>query len=143
MRAAFVTAIIACAVLPSWTVAQNARPSPVLPESLTWSSPGPGSQTAWALGADKTPGPYVLRVKLASGTKTTPHTHPDERIATVLLGTIYVGFGEVFDESKVVAVPTGAVYVAAPNQPHYVWAKDGDVMYQESGVGPTAHVFVK
>lgn len=79
-------------------------------------------------------------MKLASGGKIPPHTHPDERNSTVLSGTIYVGFGAVFDESKVVAVPTGGVYVAPANQPHYIWVKDGDTIYQESGVGPTATV---
>ena len=67
-----------------------------------------------------------------------PHTHPDERNSTVLSGTLYVGFGAVFDASKVVAVPAGAVYAAPANVAHYVWAKDGDVTYQEVGIGPTA-----
>jgi hypothetical protein len=43
----------------------------------------------------------------------------------VLLGTIDVGFGENFDETKVVAIPTGGMYVAPAGLPHYVWAKDG------------------
>ena len=69
--------------------------------------------------------------------------HPDERNSTVLAGTLYVGFGETFDASKVVAVPTGGVYVAQANVAHYVWAKDGAVVYQEAGVGPTRTVPVK
>ena len=59
------------------------------------------------------------------------------RNSTVLSGTIYVGIREVFDESKVVAIPTG-VYVAPANQPHYIWDKDGEAMYQNPGIGPTA-----
>jgi hypothetical protein len=27
-------------------------------------------------------------------------------------------------------------------QAHYVWAKDGDVVYQEAGVGVTATIFI-
>ena len=38
---------------------------------------------------------------------------------------------------QVVAVPAGAIYVAPANVMHYVWAKDGAVEYQETGVGPT------
>jgi hypothetical protein len=58
----------------------------------------------------------------------------------VLSGTIYVGFGATFDEAKMVAVPAGGVYVAPAKVPHYVWAKDGEAVYQEAGVGPTATV---
>ncbi|MBP7149731.1 MAG: cupin domain-containing protein, partial [Acidobacteria bacterium] len=68
---------------------------------------------------------------------------PDERNTTVISGTVYVGFGESFDETKIVAVPAGAVYVAPAGVPHYLWAKDGDVVYQEAGVGPTGTSFGK
>ena len=72
-----------------------------------------------------------------------PHTHPDARHTTVLAGTLYVGFGDVVDESAAVAVPTGAVYVAPAGVAHWVWAKDGEVQYQEAGVGPTATTPIK
>lgn len=48
-----------------------------------------------------------LRVHLAAGGRIRPHTHPDERNSTVLKGVLYVGFGRIFDESKLVAIPTG------------------------------------
>jgi len=115
-------------------------PAPVLPEALAWSRPpnNPAVEGAWVLGAEDKPGAYLLRVKLAAGGRIPPHTHPDERNTTVLSGTLYVGFGAVFDPAVVVRVPAGAVYVAPARVPHFVWAKDGPVVYQESGVGPTA-----
>jgi quercetin dioxygenase-like cupin family protein len=140
LRAATVSALL---VMGCANSAENAKP--VLPQDLVWFSP-PGNaavQGAWALGAENKPGPYLFRVKLAHGARIPPHTHPDERNSTVLAGTIYVGFGEVFDEAKVVAIPPGGVYVAPANVPHYVWAKDGEAEYQEAGVGPTATVPVK
>jgi mannose-6-phosphate isomerase-like protein (cupin superfamily) len=88
-------------------------------------------------------GRTLLRVRLKKGGRIPPHTHPDERNSTVLSGSIYVGFGQTFDESKAVAVSAGAVYVAPANVPHYIWAKDGDAEYQEAGVGPTATVILK
>ena len=51
--------------------------------------------------------------------------------------------GETFDESNLVAIPTGAVFVTPANVPHYVWARDGEAIYQESGVGPTGTSFIK
>lgn len=78
-----------------------------------------------------------------SGGRIPPHTHPDARNATVLAGTLHVGFGATFDAARLVAIPGGAVYVAPANVPHYGWAKDGDVLYQEAGVGPTGTAFVE
>lgn len=120
--------------------ADETMPQVVLPQKLEWASP-PNNSTvhgAWVLGAEKESKPYILRVRLSAGGKITPHTHPDERNSTVLSGTLYVGFGKTFDASKVIAVPAGGVYVAPANVPHFVWAKDGEVVYQEAGVGPTA-----
>lgn len=125
--------------------AQPAAPQPILPETLQWAGPpnNPLLKAAWVVGAEGEPGPYALRVKLAAGGRIPPHTHPDTRYSTVLSGTLYVGFGAVADDARVVAVPAGAVYVAPGKVPHYLYAKDGDVIYQEGGVGPTATVPVQ
>jgi len=116
-----------------------AAPEPVLPESFEWASPpgNPRVKGAWVIGAERAPGLYAFRVVLGHGGRIPPHTHPDTRYSTVLSGTLYVGFGEEVDESAMVAVPPGAVYVAPANQPHYLWARDGEVVYQEAGFGPT------
>ena len=120
-------------------LAQAPVPTPGLPESFNWFSPPtvPGLNAAWLVGGEKESGLYALRVKLAGGTIIQPHTHPDARYSVVLAGTLYVGFGTTVDDSAVVAVPVGAVYVAPANQPHYLRARDGDVVYQEGGSGPT------
>ena len=124
---------------------QSLAPTPIVPDHLPWSGPPqiPALKAAWVLGSEQGPGPYLLRVRLAANGLIPPHTHPDERNTTVLSGTIYVGFGEAFDAGKVVAVPTGAVYVAPANVAHYIWAKDGDAEYQEGGIGQTATVMLK
>jgi len=83
-----------------------------------------------------------LRVHLAAGGRIRPHTHPDERNSTVLKGVLYVGFGRIFDESKLVAIPSGAVCVIPANVPRFVAAKDRDVIYQEAGVGVTGTMFL-
>jgi len=124
--------------------AETPLPIPILPERLTWVSPPtlPALQSAWMLGTESQTGLYLLRVKLAPGGRIPPHYHPDERTTTVLSGTLYVGFGETFDTTKAVAIPSGAVYVAPAQRPHYVWAKEGEVWYQEMGMGPTGTVFI-
>jgi quercetin dioxygenase-like cupin family protein len=136
--------LVAVNIFSDLAIAQGVAPEPILPGSLQWSSPPnmSGIKGAWVLGAEQKQGLYILRVKLSSGAMIPPHTHPDERNTTVLTGTIYVGFGENFDEDKVVAVPAGAVYIAPANVPHYVWAKEGDAIYQEAGTGPTRTLFI-
>lgn len=125
-------------------LAQLQTPSPILPNALKFSGNPmmPGAESAQIVGEPQKAGAYLVRVKLAAGAKIPPHTHPDERNSTVLSGTIYVGFGEKFDEKNVVAVPAGAVYIAPAGVPHYIWAKDGPAVYQEAGNGPTGAKFL-
>lgn len=133
------------AIAPGFITAQTTVPPPVFPEHLHWTSPlgHPAIQSAWVLGAESQPGLYLLRVTLAADGRIPPHTHPDERATTVLSGTLYIGFGEAFDESRVIALPLGTVYVAPAQTSHYVWAKEGETVYQEAGIGPTGTAFVR
>jgi quercetin dioxygenase-like cupin family protein len=115
----------------------------IVPAQATWIDPPnlPELRAAWLIGTETDPGPYALRLRLAQGGRIGVHVHPDDRITTVLSGTLYVGFGTIFDETRVQPIPAGAVYLAPADQPHYVWARDGDVEYQESGFAPTATNF--
>ena len=113
------------------------------PAQAAWFTPPPQPARKAAGLARSAPGrgPVQLRARLAAGGRIPPHTHPDSRYTTVLSGTLYVGFGDAMDEAQAVAVPAGAVYEAPAGVRHWVWAKDGDVEYQESGTGPTATHF--
>lgn len=144
MKHLIAAALIVTSAYSTVVMGQSA-PVPILPDSIHWVSPPntSGLQVAWLLGAEQEPGAYIIRVRVATRTKIPPHMHPDDRNTTVLKGTIYVGFGETFDEAKVVAIPSGAVYVAPANIPHYIWAKDADAIYQEAGTGPTGMTFIK
>ena len=137
--------LIASCIFAGLATGDDFKPHVVLPQEMTWTSPpnNPNLQGSWALGEEKKAGPYILRVKLAPGGKIPPHTHPDERNSTVLSGTLYVGFGTTFDEKNVVAIPAGGIYVAPANVAHYVWAKDGEVVYQEAGIAPTGTIPAK
>lgn len=133
--------LLAIALLPAAMLALAQIPSvqPILPESLRWTSPPtiPGLKGAWILGAEKEAGTYLQRVILSAGARIPAHTHPDTRYSTILSGTLFVAFGAKPADTDFVAVPVGAVYVAPANQPHTLWARDGEVVYQEAGNGPT------
>lgn len=134
-----VVALLACG-MTALAAAAAEGPSPVLPDGLEWVAlPGnPQVEAAWVVGTGRAPGLYALRVRIREGGAVPPHAHPDTRYSTVLSGTLYVGFGEQRDEAGMVAVPAGAAYVAPAGVPHYLSARDGEVVYQEGGFGPTA-----
>lgn len=124
--------------------AQADKPTVILPDASPWQgNPAvPGAESKWVVGAADKAGLYAQRVKLARDARIPPHTHSDERFSIVLEGSIHVGFGETFDAASVVEIPQGAMYVAPAGVPHYVWAKDGEAVYQESGMGPTGTSFI-
>ena len=95
-----------------------------------------GAELARVVGDPAKPGPYVVRVKVANGVKLLPHTHPEDRIYTVISGVFYIGFGKQFDAAKLQAYGPGSVIVLPRNTPHFHWAVSGEYITQVSGVGP-------
>jgi quercetin dioxygenase-like cupin family protein len=96
----------------------------------------PEARLAVVAGDPAKPGLYTTRVKLPSGVKLMPHTHPEDRIYTVISGVFYIGLGEQFDSEKLVAHPPGSVVVLPSGTPHFHWAKSGEYVTQISAIGP-------
>jgi quercetin dioxygenase-like cupin family protein len=115
-----------------------------LPQDIEFKSPLPGSPQTGVLYGDPTkPGVFVSRVKFSAGWKDPPHWHPDEvRTVVVLSGTLYFGSGDKWDESKFKAYPAGTFYSEPPRAPHFSWAKDGEVIIQITGIGPSGKTFI-
>ena len=122
--------------------AQNAGESlATMPTDIVWKAPalGSGPHTAVTYGDPTKPGVYVVRVKFPAGIKLMPHFHPDEwRTGIVLSGNYHFGLGEQWDESKLKPYPTGTFFSEPKATPHFVWAKDGEVIVQFTAMGPTA-----
>ena len=140
LRQPFLLLLLSCTLAAPSAFAQS-PPVPVTPASATWFSPpnNPLLRAAWMLGAEKQAGAYLLRVVLAEGGRIAPHTHPDARVVTVLDGTLFVAFGAKPGDADMVPVSAGSVYVVPANMAHALWAKEGDVTYQETGIGPTGN----
>lgn len=118
-----------------------------LPDQIKWNAGPPGitqgAQTAVLSGPLDKAIPYTQRVHLAAGGVITPHTHPDTRHTTVLSGELSVGLGETIDPAKATRYPAGSFVVMPAGQAHYSLARNGEVTYQESGMGPTGTSFLK
>ena len=111
------------------------------PQDIKYTSSGKGVETAVLYGDPSKPGLYVVRLKLPAGSKVMPHIHPGEaRTMTVLSGTLYFGFGTEFDETKLKPYPAGTFFTELPTTPHFVAAKEGEVIFQATGIGPSGMI---
>ena len=116
----------------------------LLPSEVAWEQrrSAPDVHYAAIYGDPAKSGPYAFRVRAQAGHRLAPHTHPDERTVTVLSGTYWTGVGETFDEDKLQAFPAGSFYVIPAGIPHFSGVLDGEVEFQEAGVGPSSHDLV-
>ena len=108
------------------------------PDEIVYKKNPLGVESAVLYGDPTKAGLFVQRVKIPAGFKVPPHWHPDsERTLTVMSGTLYFGLGERWDESKMEPRPAGTFFAEVPKVAHYVWAKDGEVVLNITGMGPT------
>lgn len=112
-------------------------PTRLTPDEVKWVGQPNGNQQAVLAGNQKETGLYMYRTRFPANYRNKPHFHPDQRIVTVMSGTLYVGYGEKMDDSQMKALPAGSIFTEPPRQPHYVWAKDGEVVIQVTGYGPS------
>ncbi len=121
--------------------AEDASIRIIKPGSVTLTQQMAGPSSAYVVGGAQQPGLYVITALYPAGVKSKPHVHPDQRVMTIISGTFYAGTGSKFDENNVQALPPGSMLIIPPNTLHWGWAKDGDVVVEEVGVGPTGTHF--
>lgn len=126
---------------------QTAAPfeTAVMPDQIKWmtQAPSPGMRYSFLTGRGDQPGFYEQRVEMNAGAMVPPHIHPDTRCVTVLSGKLSVGEGETVIPAEMKIFPPGSFYCVPAGTPHYVSARNGAVVYQEGGVGPTGITFMK
>lgn len=124
----------------------NTRSGPQFPEQMVYASPAgtpAGLQLVVLYGDPSQAGFCVVRGKIAAGARGQPHYHTNQHhTVTVLSGTLYYATGEVFDESKLTVYPAGTFYCEPTGTPHYLWARDGEVIFQIASIGPLGTVAV-
>ena len=114
------------------------------PDQMKW-EPNPrvpGLGVARIISKGTEAGAYVYRVKFPKGRVVQAHSHPDDRTYTVLEGTWYIGWGEKFDESKLIALTPGSFYTEPAGVAHFVATPDGEAIVQITGMGPTKADYV-
>lgn len=131
--------VVALAAVASVTLApvQAFEPVRLAPDDLDWGEPSDTTTVIDIAGDNETAGIYAYRVRFPEGFRNEPHFHPDNRVVTLISGTLHVGFGNEFDEGALRALPAGSVWTEPGDQPHFVWAQDGEVVIQVIGAGPS------
>lgn len=121
--------------------AVSAEALPVLrvtPDELLWRTLSSGVQRSAMVGHDTLPGLYVQRIRFPGGLQIAPHRHPDDRVVTVISGTIWVGYGSKFEDRALKRMPAGSVWTEPAGQAHFARVPDGTVELQIVGRGPSA-----
>ncbi len=129
-------------ILISCTCANALDQKKINETDLSWTVQSNGVSLASISGTEKTNGMYIYRVRFPKGHKIMPHYHSDERVVTVISGSLYVGYGNVFDESKMKRLVAGGLWTEPKESAHFVWAKDGEVELQVVGFGPSTKTSV-
>ena len=86
--------------------ASHQRLTPSEIDALAQIGPGAGTSGVTGIqmrvlkGDPNKSGLYTIQLKVPANTRIETHDHPDDRVATVVSGTWYFGYGERFDEKK-------------------------------------------
>jgi quercetin dioxygenase-like cupin family protein len=121
------------------------RPVSKRPREIVWNDQpalAEGAKFAVLLGDLGKPGRYVARLRVPSGHRVLTHSHPEERVYTVLKGTFFLGFGHEFSAELLEEYPEGSVVIVRANRKHFQEAKSGEYLVQIEGDGPTSVVYL-
>jgi hypothetical protein len=108
-----------------------------LPGAIEWQGGEDGGPQVHLLWGDPArPGPYALLARWLPHRMSRPHSHPHDRIITVISGTWWLGTGATFDPEATTPVPAGTLVRHFAGQLHYDGAKDEAVVIEIVGEGP-------
>jgi pimeloyl-ACP methyl ester carboxylesterase len=108
----------------------------------TGTSGASGIRTVVLKGDPEGTGLYTIMLSVPANTRIAAHDHPDDRVATVVSGTWYFGYGDEFDLSALKALPAGSYYTEPPRRTHFAETRAEPVVVQITGFGPSATQYV-
>ena len=96
-----------------------------------------GVHTKVLFGDPSKAGFYSILLFVPAHTTIQGHSHRDDRMATVVSGTWYFGYGDRFDAKSLKKLPPGSVYSEPGAHNHFARTDKDAVIVQISGYGPT------
>jgi hypothetical protein len=85
--------------------------------------------------------PIMFRLKFPANYKVPPHWHPGIEHVTIISGTLHMGIGDVFDQTKTRALMPGSVAIMQPRTHHFVWTAE-ETIGQVHSIGPWSVTYV-
>jgi mannose-6-phosphate isomerase-like protein (cupin superfamily) len=144
MRIPFLAVVLSVATFLSVqpTHAQNA----FTPDQVKWGPAPPfvppGAQLAVLEGNPMAEsGDYTIRLKMPDGYKVAPHTHPQRENVTVISGTLKVGMGDQWDDTKMMSFNAGSFAYLDPSMHHYA-GTSGETVIQIHGQSPVKFNYI-
>jgi pimeloyl-ACP methyl ester carboxylesterase len=101
-----------------------------------------GIQTVVLKGDPDKAGLYTIMLRIPAHTQIAAHVHQDDRVATVVSGTWYIGYGDSFNAAALKALPAGSFYTEPSNRSHFAGTRDQPVTVQITGIGPSSTSYV-
>lgn len=94
-------------------------------------------QTLVLSGNPDTAGLYTILLRVPPHTRIAAHSHPDDRVGSVVAGTFNIGYGASFDASRLKPMPPGSFYTEPAGALHFAESGDTTVVVQITGYGPS------
>ena len=123
----------------------------ITPGEVDWPAPAAGGagtsgvsgiQTVMLKGDPGKPGVYTMLLRVGPNIRIQAHSHADDRVATVLSGTWYFGYGGEFSEGALKELPAGSVYTEPPGANHFAMTRGEGAVVQITGYGPSGTTYV-
>jgi len=102
-----------------------------------------GIKTRVLKGDPTQAGLYCIQLEVPPNTTIQAHDHPDDRVATVVSGTWYFGYGMAFDAQRLKALPPGSSYSEPPGEAHFARTGNAPVVLQIFGLGPSGTHYIE
>ena len=96
-----------------------------------------GVHTKVLFGDPSKAGFYSILLFVPAHTTIQGHSHRDDRMATVVAGTWYFGYGDRFDAKSLKKLPPGSVYSEPAGENHFARTGKDAVVVEISGYGPS------
>jgi len=145
---AIMAAILASATDPAAAGETQLRLTPaeisVLPlaENAAGTS-GVSTMHTTVLSGDPTkPGLYTIQIVIPPHTTIRAHHHRDDRVATVVSGLWYIGYGTKREASVLKELSSGSFYTEPAGAPHFAGTGDLPAVVHITGYGPSDTIYV-
>lgn len=99
-------------------------------------------RTSVLSGDPAKPGLYTIQIVIPPNTTIRAHHHRDDRVATVVSGVWFIGYGAQRDAKQLKQLPAGSFYTEPAGEPHFAGTGGAPAIVHITGYGPTDTAYV-